>query len=52
MRLLQALRDGDTDEAREACNDLCEWLEKGGFMPAEIDTAIRACGGYVPDDDD
>ena len=31
--LVDALRDGDTSEARERMNDVATWIEGGGFTP-------------------
>lgn len=33
QRCLDALDDGDQDEAREAAEDLLRWLDNGGFPP-------------------
>ncbi|NBR00670.1 MAG: hypothetical protein EBT97_09535 [Actinobacteria bacterium] len=32
-RILTALRQGDLEEAREASDDLSEWILRGGFRP-------------------
>jgi len=31
--MLEALRDGNTNEAATMAEDLAEWLRKGGFAP-------------------
>lgn len=33
QRLIVALEDSDRIEAAEACDDICEWMGKRGFMP-------------------
>jgi hypothetical protein len=37
--MLRALADRDTAIAREKMDELAGWLEKGGFMPSEIQAA-------------
>ena len=32
-RIIDAATAGDLDELREACADLIEWIERGGFWP-------------------
>jgi hypothetical protein len=47
LRALRAIKDQDRDEAREAFQDLIEWLARGGFMPspAELETL---CAEFAP----
>jgi hypothetical protein len=33
--IAQALRDGDREAAREAAENLSEWIRRGGFPPAD-----------------
>lgn len=33
LRILEAFRAQDRNEAIEAMEDLAEWLRRGGFMP-------------------
>ena len=33
VRILDAIADDDREEAFYACNDMIEWLNKGGFYP-------------------
>jgi hypothetical protein len=40
QRLLQHIRDRDTDAACETLAELCVWLDKGGFVPRRIEQAI------------
>lgn len=35
-RLCDALREGDTEEAANAAEDLAEWIKKGGFLPEAL----------------
>lgn len=32
-RLVNALELGQTDEAKQACHDITEWMQKKGFAP-------------------
>ena len=32
-RITSAMAEGDYEEAFYACNDMIEWLGKGGFLP-------------------
>lgn len=41
--LLEALRDGELEDAREAFDNLAQWLERGGFPP----TALAAHAGQA-----
>jgi hypothetical protein len=33
-RFLDAQASGDLLDAQLACRDLCQWIDRGGFMPA------------------
>lgn len=41
-RFLDALNDGDDDEARQAYEDLTSWLAGGGFPPNWTDEQRQA----------
>lgn len=55
--MLDALRDGDRETARDRANDLYDWLGRGGFAPVtksdmrRVDFewiargVVQACGG-------
>ncbi len=34
--LLEAYAEGNTDDCRQACGDLNDWLIKGGFPPCVV----------------
>lgn len=40
-RLLEAIVDGDTDEARDAAEDLTEWVAKGASVPPFLQQALQ-----------
>ena len=41
-RIFDLLAEGDNEEAFYACNDLINWLERGGFAPVPVKVeAIR-----------
>lgn len=33
IKLLDAIAEGETDDARDTARDLAEWLNRGGFGP-------------------
>ena len=37
-RLLDAIQNQDRDEIQYACEDLAEWIAKGGFLPTMLET--------------
>ena len=38
--MLELLKARDTEAAREKLEDLCEWINKGGYVPLNLDRAI------------
>jgi hypothetical protein len=34
-RILEAVREGRAYQFQSACNDLQEWVERGGFYPSQ-----------------
>ena len=41
-RIEDAVLDGDYEEADEACEDLYEWLERGGYEPTWVNSTAGA----------
>lgn len=42
-KLLDGLRDGHPQEVYDACTDLAEWIDRGGFLP-HVPTVAAATG--------
>lgn len=41
LRLLDALQQRDTEDARQAFEDLADWIKSGGFVPPSIPAAFQ-----------
>lgn len=39
-RFVDAVQDGDADEAENAAADMAAWLRKGGFVPARLNALL------------
>lgn len=41
---LRTIMDASGDELREACENLIDWIQRGGFLPSLDHTCARAGG--------
>lgn len=42
---LSSLQDRDTESARSYAEYLCSWIDKGGFTPKAVASALAALDG-------